>query len=153
MFFPLKFGPISELTSQPHFSPLNSKFGRRNTIFITCLISSLTCLWQAFPNNWWHLFIARFMLGIGIGPKSSTVPVYSAECSPPAIRGALVMMWQMWTAFGIMLGYVMDVAFMNVKSSKIEGLNWRLMLASAMVPPLIVCVQVYFCVSNHLSSL
>ena len=57
------------------------------------------------------------------------------------------MMWQMWTAFGIMLGYVMDVAFMNVKSSKIEGLNWRLMLASAMVPPLIVCAQVYFCVS------
>lgn len=33
---------------------------------------------------------------------------------------------------------------MNVKSSSIEGLNWRLMLASAMVPPLIVCVQVYF---------
>lgn len=26
--------------------PLNKKFGRRNTIFITCLISSLTCFWQ-----------------------------------------------------------------------------------------------------------
>jgi hypothetical protein len=39
-------------------------------------------------------------LGLGIGPKSSTVPVYSAECAPAPIRGALVMMWQMWTAFG-----------------------------------------------------
>lgn len=38
--------------------------------------------------------------GLGIGPKSSTVPVYSAECAPAPIRGALVMMWQMWTAFG-----------------------------------------------------
>lgn len=27
----------------------------------------------------WHLFIARFFLGIGIGPKSATVPVYAAE--------------------------------------------------------------------------
>ena len=27
-----------------------------------------------------------------ISPKSATVPVYSAECSPAVIRGALVMM-------------------------------------------------------------
>lgn len=63
------------------------------------------------------------------------------------------MMWQMWTAFGIMLGYIADVAFYNVHSTKIEGLNWRLMLASAMVPPIIVCTQVYFCVCTPLSSL
>ncbi|KAI9888221.1 MAG: hypothetical protein M1814_000957 [Vezdaea aestivalis] len=37
-----------------------------------------------------------------------------AECSPPAIRGALVMQWQMWTAFGIMLGYAADLAFYKV---------------------------------------
>lgn len=45
-----------------------------------------------------------------------------------------------------MLGYIMDVAFMDVKAEGIEGLNWRLMLASAMVPPIFVCAQVYFCV-------
>lgn len=33
---------------------------------------------------------------------------------------------------------------MNIKSSRIEGLNWRLMLSSAMVPPLLVCAQIYF---------
>jgi len=55
------------------------------------------------------------------------------------------MMWQMWTAFGIMVGYMADVAFWNVHSDKIEGLNWRLMLSSAMVPPIFVCAQVYFC--------
>lgn len=125
--------------------PLNQAFGRRHTIFITCFISFVTCFWQAFTNSWQHLFVARFMLGFGIGPKSSTVPVYAAECAPPGIRGALVMMWQMWTAFGIMLGYVCDVAFMNVHSDNIKGLNWRIMLASAMVPPLFVCMQVYFC--------
>lgn len=55
------------------------------------------------------------------------------------------MMWQMWTAFGIMIGFIADVAFWNVHSDSIEGLNWRLMLASACVPPLFVCAQVYFC--------
>ncbi|KAI5777753.1 hypothetical protein EDC01DRAFT_386336 [Geopyxis carbonaria] len=126
-------------------STWNYYLGRRGTIFLSCLIACLACLWQGFVNTWWHLFIARFVLSFGIGPKSTTVPVYAAECSPPAIRGALVMMWQMWTAFGIMLGYMSSVAFFNVHSDSIEGLNWRLMLASAMVPPLFVITQVYFC--------
>lgn len=38
---------------------------------------------------------------------------------------------QMWTAFGIMLGTVMSLAFFNVRDTRhITGLNWRLMLAS-----------------------
>ncbi|KAJ7443655.1 hypothetical protein B0H11DRAFT_2344041 [Mycena galericulata] len=118
--------------------PLNKALGRKKTIFVTCLISFLACLWSAFTNTWWHLFIARFFLGFGIGPKSATVPVYSAECSPAAIRGSLVMMWQMWTAFGIMLGDLIDVAFYFIPDqSGITGLNWRLMLASAGIPALI----------------
>jgi dolichyl-phosphate-mannose--protein O-mannosyl transferase len=44
------------------------------------------------------------------------------------------MMWQMWTAFGIMLGYVSDLAFYKVSHTRhITGLNWRLMLASVMI--------------------
>ena len=71
--------------------PFNNFFGRRGTIFVTCLISALACFWQGFVNTWWHMFIARFFLGFGIGPKSATVPIYAAETTPPAIRGALVM--------------------------------------------------------------
>jgi len=88
-----------------------------------------------------NLFIARFVLGLGIGSKSTTVPVYTAETTPAPIRGALVMMWQMWTAFGIMLGYIVDAALIDVRSD----LNWRLMLGSTVIAPIIVCAQVYFC--------
>lgn len=126
--------------------PLNNAFGRRTTIFLTALISFLTCVWQGVTNSWPHLFAARFILGLGIGPKSATVPIYAAECAPTAIRGALVMMWQMWTAFGIMVGYAADLAFFKVPDThNIKGLNWRLMLGSAGVPAIIVCIQVYFC--------
>ncbi|KAL4960702.1 uncharacterized protein BDV14DRAFT_138355 [Aspergillus stella-maris] len=126
--------------------PFNSWFGRRGTIFITCIFSATTCLWQGFTNTWWHLFIARFALGFGIGPKSATVPVYAAETAPPAIRGALVMQWQMWTAFGIMFGYAADLAFFQVSDpAGIVGLNWRLMLGSALFPAVIVCCFVFTC--------
>lgn len=51
------------------------------------------------------------------------------------------MMWQMWTAFGIMLGNIMGVAFGGLA----PDLGWRLMLGSTVVLPLIVCAQVYYC--------
>lgn len=92
------------------------------------------------------MFIARFALGFGIGPKSATVPIYAAETTPPAIRGALVMQWQMWTAFGIMVGYASDLAFYTVADrSNITGLNWRLMMGSAMLPALIVVLVIFLC--------
>lgn len=99
---------------------------------------------SSVANSWVNLFLARFVLGFGIGPKSSTVPVYAAECAPAPIRGALVMQWQMWTAFGIMLGNIMGVAF-GPSTGISPDLGWRLMLGSTVVLPLIVCAQVYYC--------
>ncbi|KAK1772553.1 putative mfs sugar transporter protein [Phialemonium atrogriseum] len=126
--------------------PMNRAFGRRGTIFIACLISALACFWQAFTNTWYHMFIARFFLGFGIGPKSATTPIFAAECAPPKLRGALVMQWQMWTAFGIMIGYAADLAFYFVPDSGIQlGLNWRLMMGSAMIPAVIVCCMIHMC--------
>ncbi|CAN3377323.1 hypothetical protein DIURU_003427 [Diutina rugosa] len=117
----------------------NRHLGRKWTIFWTCGISFATCVWQGFVNNWWHLFLSRFFLGFGIGPKSATVPVYAAECTPAKIRGSLVMLWQFFTAVGIMLGYVMSLAFYYVPRHGIKsGINWRLMLGSACLPCIIV---------------
>lgn len=40
----------------------------------------------------------------------------------------------MWTAFGIMIGTVMSLAFYHVKdTAHIHGLNWRLMLGSVSI--------------------
>lgn len=125
--------------------PMNRVLGRKWTTFWTCFISFITCIWSGLVNNWYHLFIARFFLGFGIGIKSATVPAYSSECAPAHIRGALVMLWQFFTAVGIMFGYVAVLAFYYVGSHGIgDGLNWRLMLGSAAIPALIVMFQVPF---------
>lgn len=126
--------------------PLNRYFGRRGAILISTACAGLGCIWSALTGTWWHLFIARLFLGIGIGAKSATVPVYSAEIAPARIRGSLVMQWQAWTAFGIMLGTVSSLIFQNVPDKPgITGLNWRLMLGSACLPAIFVCAQVMFC--------
>ncbi|KAJ5641764.1 hypothetical protein N7490_005764 [Penicillium lividum] len=126
--------------------PFNQWFGRRGTIFITCAFSALSVFWSGFASEWWNFFLSRFELEFGIGPKSATVPIYAAETAPPSIRGALVMQWQMWTAFGIMLGYVADLAFYQIPDgNSIYGLNWRFMMGSAMIPAIIVLTFAFSC--------
>jgi hypothetical protein len=45
-----------------------------------------------------------------------------------------------------MVGYAADLAFFQVEdTANITGLNWRLMMASAMMPALIVCCFVFMC--------
>ncbi|OLN96956.1 Galactose-proton symporter [Colletotrichum chlorophyti] len=126
-------------------SPILNKWtGRRGTIFISCFFSVVTGFWMAAADTWYNLLIARFMLGFAVGAKSSTTPVYSAESTPKTIRGALTMMWQMWTAFGIALGFIVSVAFENTDFLG-ENSQWRWMLGSTSIPPLVVMIQVYFC--------
>jgi sugar porter (SP) family MFS transporter len=127
-------------------SPILNKYtGRRGTIFISCAMSGITGFWMAASTSLGSFLAARFMLGFAVGAKSSTTPVYSAESTPKNIRGALTMMWQMWTAFGIALGFIVCVAFENVTIIGGPTSPWRWMMASTSVPPLFVMIQVYFC--------
>ncbi|KAF4966682.1 hypothetical protein FSARC_5671 [Fusarium sarcochroum] len=123
-------------------APLNRHFGRRGTLAMSCFASFIAALWQALALSWTSLLIARFALGLAVGAKSSTAPIYAAECAPKTIRGALTMMWQMWTAFGIMLGFASSLALQNAKFPS-EYSPWRWMFVSTCLPPLIVVMFIY----------
>uniref|UniRef100_A0A8H7NDF3 Major facilitator superfamily (MFS) profile domain-containing protein n=1 Tax=Bionectria ochroleuca TaxID=29856 RepID=A0A8H7NDF3_BIOOC len=120
--------------------PINSLVGRRGTIFFAANF----CLWpvvgSAFCNTWQQLLICRLLIGIGMGTKASTVPIFAAENSPAPIRGALVMGWQLWTAFGIFLGTCANLA---VSSFGPEA--WRYQLGSAVIPAVPLAILIYFC--------
>jgi sugar porter (SP) family MFS transporter len=75
-----------------------------------------------------------------MGSKASTVPIYAAENVPALIRGGLVMSWQMWTAFGIFLGFCANLAVYNV-----GPIAWRLQLGSAFIPAVPLLIGIYFC--------
>ncbi|CAG8957497.1 hypothetical protein HYFRA_00011479 [Hymenoscyphus fraxineus] len=119
--------------------PLNSYFGRRGTIFVTGHICLWTVVGSAFTQTWEQLLICRILLGLGMGAKASTVPIFAAENSPAAIRGALVMSWQLWTAFGMFLGFCANLAVLRT-----GDIAWRLQLGSAFIPAVPLIISVYF---------
>jgi len=101
--------------------PLNKYLGRRGEIFLTALCLAATPIGSGFAQSWEGLFAARFVMGIGIGAKNATVPIYSAEMAPARIRGALVMFWQLWVVAG---------KFSGSHSTRASILNYDLQVSS-----------------------
>lgn len=120
--------------------PLNNYFGRRGTIFFAAVFCLLSVIGSGCTQTWYQLFVCRLLLGIGMGAKASTVPIYAAENVPASIRGGLVMSWQMWTAFGIFLGFCANLALYQV-----GRIAWRLQLGSAFLPAVPLVIGIYFC--------
>ncbi|OBT70737.1 hypothetical protein VF21_10187 [Pseudogymnoascus sp. 05NY08] len=120
--------------------PLNFHFGRRATIFMNGIFCLFSVIGSGFTQTWPQLLVTRVLMGIGMGCKAPTVPIYAAENCPASIRGALVMSWQMWTAFGIFLGFCANLAVYNT-----GAISWRLQLGSAFIPAVPLVLGIFFC--------
>ena len=120
--------------------PLNNWLGRRGTIFVAAIFSLLSPIGSAVTQTWGQLVACRILLGIGMGLKEVTVPVFSAENAPTNIRGGLVMSWQVWTAFGIFLGTCANLVVVNT-----GRIAWRLQLGSAFIPAIPLVLGIWFC--------
>ncbi|KAI9371895.1 hypothetical protein BJX61DRAFT_553392 [Aspergillus egyptiacus] len=121
--------------------PCNQFFGRRGAIFISAIFCLLSPFGQALSQTWPQLFATRLLIGLGMGLKASTIPIFCAENTPAIIRGGLVMCWQLWTAFGIFLGVTANLVVMNAG----DNMAWRLQMGSAFIPAVPLLLGVYFC--------
>jgi len=57
------------------------------------------------------------------------------------------MSWQMWTAFGILLGFCSNLAVFNVGK-----IAWRLQIGSAFLPAMPLALGIYFCPGTYNNS-
>ncbi|KAJ5380381.1 Major facilitator superfamily domain general substrate transporter [Penicillium cataractarum] len=116
--------------------PFQDRFGRRLPLFVAALFCIGLVIGTAQCTRWEQLLICRFVLGIGIGAKASIAPVFAAEAAPDQHRGQVLMMWQLFDAFGIFLGFL--CAFL-VRDS------WRVLLATAIIPAIVLLFLVFIC--------
>jgi sugar porter (SP) family MFS transporter len=73
------------------------------------------------------LLVARLLLGLTIGVSVVVVPVFVAESAPTKVRGALLVLYQVATVVGIIVGYLVAYGLAATGS-------WRWMLGLAAVP-------------------
>src|SRR6266550_1028929 len=89
-------------------SPLADRFGRRNMLVFTLLLTGLGSLYTAFVSDYTSFIIARTITGIGIGADLALVNTYINEMAPVSGRArytALIfIMSALGAFFGIWLG-------------------------------------------------
>ncbi len=89
-------------------SPLADRFGRRNMLLFTLLLTGLGSLLTAFVNDYTTFIIARTITGIGIGADLALVNTYINEMAPVAGRARytslIFIMSALGAFFGIWLG-------------------------------------------------
>jgi len=107
-------------------------------IVFACLLYTIGAGLCAGAISFPMLFVARLVLGSGVGLEGGTVPVYVAETVERRLRGNLVSLYQLMIALGEVLGYAVGAIFQDVPG------NWRYMLGSSVVFSTIMLVGTLF---------
>ncbi|KAJ8625238.1 hypothetical protein MRB53_033768 [Persea americana] len=86
------------------------------------------------------LIIGRIFLGVGVGFANQAVPLYLSEMAPAQLRGALNIGFQLAITIGILVANLVNYGTNQIKG----GYGWRLSLALAAVPAILMTIGSLF---------
>ena len=124
---------VGEVVGALFGGALANRIGRKRSMIWVAATFALFSLLSALAWSVPTLMSARFLLGLTIGVSVVVVPVFVAESAAPAVRGALLVLYQVATVTGIILGYLAAWALADTES-------WRWMLGLAAIPGALVCL-------------
>ncbi|KAI0049845.1 sugar transporter [Auriscalpium vulgare] len=117
------------------------RYGRRGSIVIWSAIFTVGVVIQtATTFSIVQITFGRFVAGLGVGALSAIVPLYNGETAPKAIRGMMLVMYQLQIIMGIFLSYIIDLATHSSKSSA----SWRIPVGLQMLWGLILMSGIFF---------
>ncbi len=106
---------------------LSDRFGRKKLVLFASVFFIISAIGLSLAGSINELIFWRFLVGLAIGVSSATAPLYIAELSPRFMRGALVSLNQLAITVGILLSYIIGMAFAATEA-------WRTMFALAAIP-------------------
>lgn len=86
------------------FGLLSDRFGRKKLYGVEIIILFVGAIASACAPSFWWLFIARFVMGFGIGGDYPTSAVVASEYAPKKERGYMVLLVFAMQALGMIFG-------------------------------------------------
>ena len=119
---------------------LSDRLGRRKMVLYSALLFMVGALLAGVSphDGIAYLIFTRVLLGVAVGAASALVPAYMSEMAPAEKRGSLSGINQLMIVSGMLISYVVDFLLKGLP----EHIAWRLMLALAAVPALILFLGV-----------
>ncbi len=95
-------------------SPLGDRYGRRDILLITLVLTGVGSLYNAFVGDYANFVIARTITGIGIGADLALVNTYINEVAPSGGRAKyaslIFIMSSLGSVLGIWLGLILTTS-------------------------------------------
>ncbi|XP_068651829.1 sugar transport protein MST4 isoform X2 [Aristolochia californica] len=126
---------LAGLTSTFFASITTRRLGRRLTMIIAGIFFIIGVILNAAAQDLAMLIIGRIFLGCGVGFANQAVPLFLSEIAPTRIRGGLNILFQLNVTIGILFANLV-----NFGTAKIHPWGWRLSLALAGIPALLLTV-------------
>ncbi len=119
------------------FGMMSSKIGKKKTLMVVAMMIAATTLLPLLdPANYMLWKISRFSTGFALGGVFGTAVPLVTEMFPQAYRGKLAAI--LTSTFSIAM----------IFAGKIYGLlgdaNWRMLILTCVIPPIIGTILVYF---------
>jgi sugar porter (SP) family MFS transporter len=132
--------------------PTADRFGRRTVLRIAAVVFGASSAVAAASSSYAMLIVARLLSGLGVGAVLVAAPMYIAEISPPAFRGRLVTITQLFIVTGIMLAFGSNLAIVRLDDLdfgwltglNLQSSNWRWMLGLGVLPAVIYLFALLF---------
>ncbi|EAU83517.1 sugar transporter [Coprinopsis cinerea okayama7 len=119
----------------------SDRFGRRASILSWSGIFTIGVIIQtATEYSVAQITIGRFVAGLGVGALSGIVPLYTGETAPKALRGTLLVLYQLQIIFGLFLSYVFDLATHHIPNSA----SWRIPIGLQLAWGLVMLSGIFF---------
>lgn len=124
---------VGALAGAPLSGAACARHGRKPVVQAVAVLFALGALASAAASGIMSLIAARLVLGVAVGAASNTVPVYIAETAPAAIRGRLMVLFQLMVATGQLISYLVGYALAG------PG-GWRWMFSLAAIPAAVLAL-------------
>ncbi|CDZ97853.1 general substrate transporter [Phaffia rhodozyma] len=119
----------------------SDRFGRKGSIFIWSAIFTVGVAIQTGSEcSLVQITVGRFVAGLGVGAMSAIVPLYNGEAAPKALRGFLLVFYQVQIITGIFISYILVYAVHKVPGSA----AWRVPVGLQLLFGLILCGGILF---------
>jgi sugar porter (SP) family MFS transporter len=87
--------------------------------------------------------LTRYFAGIAVGASSLIVPQYISECSPPAIRGRLIGVFEIVLQFSQVVGFWVNYG-VSRNVSKTSDSQWHIPFALQLAPGTLLIICMFF---------
>lgn len=107
-------------------SPLADRFGRRDMLLITLVITGIGSLLNAFVWDYTSFIVARVITGIGVGADLALVATYINEVAPSSGRARYTSLVFIMSSLGAFLGVWLGLWLTTPSANFPEGLPFAL---------------------------